>query len=302
MEKEKYMKFGIMGLGKMGGNLALQALEKGHEVVGSSNSVKDEISEAGAQVLDSPAEVAAALSAPRVVFLYLPAGEITGKVAEELGEALEPGDVIVEAGNSHWKDSKRRHEEFKERGIHFLDCGTSGGIDGARNGACFMVGGDEEAFEIVEPVFKDLAVEDGCLYVGSSGSGHFVKLMHNMIEFGMVQAIGEGVELLMRSEYELDMPALFHNWNHGSVIRSWLVELMEEGFRDYGDLSSLESQVEDTGEQVWGVQYAMDKEVPIPLLAQAVWGFYESRDADRPWAKAVAVMRHEYGDHPLKTK
>ena len=165
-----------------------------------------------------------------------------------------------------------------------------------------MVGGDGEAFLLGKPLFEDLAVEDGYLHVGPAGSGHFVKLMHNMIEFGMVQAIGEGVELLMRSEYVLDMPALFHNWNHGSVVRSWLVALMEVGFREYGDLSSIESQVEDTGEQVWGVQYAMEKEVPIPLLAQAVWGFYESRDADRPWAKAVAVMRHEYGGHPIEEK
>ena len=150
-----------------------------------------------------------------MVFVYVPAREPTEATVKELGEHLQPGDVVVEAGNSHWEDSKRRYAELRERGIHFLDCGTSGVVGGARHGACFMVGGDEKAFGIVEPVFRDLAVEGGLLHVGPSGSGHFVKLMHNMIEFGMVQAIGEGVELLMRSEYELDMPALFHNWNHG---------------------------------------------------------------------------------------
>ncbi len=145
-------------------------------------------------------------------------------------------------------------------------------------------------------------MEDGYFRVESSGAGHFAKLIHNMIEFGMVQAIGEGVELLQASEYDFDMPALFHNWNHGSVIRGWLVELMERGFREHGDLSSLEPHVEDTGEQVWGVRYAMDREVLIPLLSQAVWGFYESRDRERQWAKAVAVLRDQYGGHPLKKK
>ena len=297
------MKFGIVGLGRMGGNLALQAIEKGHEVVGFSKSgEKQELVDAGVSFAGSLAGLVDTLEAPRVVFVYVPAGEPTEETVGELGEHLKPGDVVVEAGNSHWEDSKRRYASLRELGIHFLDCGTSGGVGGARHGACFMVGGEEEAFGTVEPVFRDLAVEGGLLHVGPSGSGHFVKLMHNMIEFGMVQAIGEGVELLMCSEYELDMPALFHNWNHGSVVRGWLVELMEEGFREYGDLSSLVPRVEDTGEQVWGVRYAMEKEVPIPLLAQAVWGFYESRDRDRPWAKAVAVMRHEYGDHPIKTK
>ncbi len=296
------MKFGIVGLGRMGGNLALRAQEKGHEVVGYSKSEKEELAAEGIALVDSLEELVAALHPPRTVFLYVPAGEPTEQTVSELGEHLQAGDVVVEAGNSHWEDSKRRYSDMRERGIHFLDCGTSGGVEGARRGACFMVGGDVEAFEIVEPVFEDLSVEDGYLHVGPPGSGHFVKLIHNMIEFGMVQAIGEGVELLMRSDYVLDLPGLFHNWNHGSVIRGWLVELMEQGFREFGDLGSLEPRVEDTGEQVWGVRYAMEKEVPIPLLAQAVWGFYESRDPDRPWAKAVAVMRHQYGEHPIEEK
>jgi 6-phosphogluconate dehydrogenase len=295
------MKFGIVGLGSMGGGMALQALEKGHEVVGSSRSEKPELSGAGVEVVGSPEELAEALPAPRVVLLSLPAGEATAKMATELGKVLEPGDVVVDGANSHWEDSKRRHAELADRGVHFLDAGVSG-VEGARRGACFMVGGEEEAFRIVEPLFRDLSVEDGCFRAGPSGAGHFTKLIHNMIEFGMVQAIGEGVELLRASEYDLDMPALFGNWNHGSVIRGWLVELMERGFREHGDLSSLEPHVEDTGEQVWGVRYAMDREVPIPLLAQAVWGFYESRDRERQWARTVAVLRNQYGGHPLKKK
>lgn len=275
------MKFGIVGLGSMGGGLALQALERGHEVVGSSRTEKPGLAETGVPIVGSLAELKEALPPPRVVFLSLPAGEVTEKVARELGGILDAGDVIVDGANSHWEDYKRLHAELKEGGIRFLDCGVSGGVEGARQGACFMVGGEREAFEIAEPIFRDLSVKGGYLHAGPPGAGHFVKLIHNMIEFGMVQAIGEGVELLMRSEYELDLPALFRNWNHGSVIRGWLVELMERGFREHGDLSSLEPHIQDTGEQVWGVEYAMEREVPIPLLSQAVWGFYESRDPDR---------------------
>ncbi len=297
------MKFGVVGFGSMGGAMALQALEKGHEVVGSSRSEKPELAEAGVEIVGSPEELVGALSPPRVVLLSLPAGEATEKMANALGGALAPGDVIVDGANSHWEDSKRRHAELSEKGVHFLDAGVSGGVEGARRGACFMVGGDEEAFGVAEPVFRDLSVEGGYFHAGPSGAGHFTKLIHNMIEFGMVQAIGEGVEMLLASEYDLDMPALFDNWNHGSVIRSWLVGLMKRSLEEYGDdLGVLEPYVEDTGEQAWGVRYAMDRQVPIPLLAQAVWGFYESRDPERPWAKAVAALRNQYGGHPVRKK
>lgn len=297
------MKFGIAGLGSMGGGMALQAVERGHEIVGSARSEKPKLTEAGIEVFGSSEEVAEALHTPRVVLLSLPAGEVTGKAVTELGQALEPGDVVVDGANSHWEDSKRRHAELAEKGVHLLDAGISGGVDGARHGACFMVGGEQEAFRLVEPVFRDLSVTGGYFHAGPSGAGHFTKLIHNMIEFGMVQAIGEGVEMLLVSEYDLDMPALFDNWNHGSVIRSWLVELMQDGFKQYGDdLGALKPYIEDTGEQVWGVQYAMDRQIPIPLLAQAVWGFYESRDPERPWAKSVAALRHQYGGHPVEEK
>lgn len=296
------MKFGIVGLGRIGGNLALQALGKGHEVVGYAESdVPDELQQKGMEVADRASDVAARLSGPRVIFSYVPAGEATEAVADELAGVLLEGDVFVDGGNSHWRDSVRRYEAFRERGLKLLDCGTSGGVPGARNGACFMVGGDEDAYTVVEPLLKDLAVEDGYFRAGPAGAGHFVKLMHNMVEFGMVQAIGEGVELLQRSDYDLDLQAVMHNWNHGSVVRSWLVELMERGFAEHGDdLGSVKPYVADTGEQVWGVDYAMEKEVPIPLISQAVWGFYGSRDADRPSDRGVAVMRNQYGAHPLE--
>ncbi len=187
-----------------------------------------------------------------MVFVSVPQGEPTEEVVQSLADAMEPGDVIVEGGNAHWQDSVRRFGELAQRGIHFIDCATSGGVSGARHGACFMVGGTEEAFSLVEPVLVALATDDGVLHVGPTGSGHFVKLIHNMIEFGMVQSIGERVELLDASDYELDFVSLFRNWNHGSVIRGWLVELMAQGFEEYGDLSHVEPCVEDTASRSGG--------------------------------------------------
>ncbi|HXH58352.1 NADP-dependent phosphogluconate dehydrogenase [Iamia sp.] len=293
-------RFGMIGLGRMGEALALQAVDRGLEVV-AHDPGKEPKPGSGILPADSVASVVGQLPTPRVVFVSVPQGGPTEEVVQSLAEAMEPGDVIVEGGNAHWRDSVRRCGELAQRGIHFIDCGTSGGVSGARHGACFMVGGTEEAFSLVEPILLALATHDGVLHVGPTGSGHFVKLIHNMIEFGMVQSIGEGVELLDASDYELDFVSLFRNWSHGSVIRGWLVELMAQGFEEYGDLSHVEPCVEDTGEQVWGVQYAMEHQVPIPMLAQAVWGFYQSRDRTQEWEKAVSVLRHGYGGHPLST-
>lgn len=294
------MRFGICGLGRMGASLALQAMEKGHEVVGLDPKGSREVEEAGATVVRSTGELAEELERPRVALTYVPHGKPTEQVISELGEVFQEGDVVVDGGNTHWDDSVRRHRQLAERGILFLDAGTSGGVTGARHGACFMVGGDAGAYEVVEPLFADLAVADGALYVGPPGSGHFVKNVHNMIEFGMVQAIGEGVEMLKRCDWDLDLADLFHNWNHGSVIRGWLVELMEKALRSKHDMAGIDPYIEDTGEQRWGIQYALDKDIPVPLLAQAVWGFYESRNERRSWAKTVALLRHEYGKHPLQ--
>lgn len=294
------MRFGICGLGRMGASLALQAMEKGHEVVGFDPKGSDELEEAGATVVQSVDTFTKQLERPRIAFSYVPHGDPTEQLIGELANAFGEGDVIVDGGNSHWDESIRRHAELAERGIRFLDAGTSGGVTGARHGACFMVGGDSDAYELVEPLFNDLAVPEGALHVGPPGSGHFVKNVHNMIEFGMVQAIGEGVEMLKRCDWDLDLADLFHNWNHGSVVRGWLVELMEKALRSKHKMSGVQPYVEDTGEQRWGIEYALQKDIPVPLLAQAVWGFYESRDESRPWAKTVALLRHEYGKHPLK--
>jgi len=297
------MNFGIIGLGRIGGNLSLQAIEKGHQVVGYSKSDKElnNLESKGLDPADSVRKLVKKLSPPRIVFLYIPHGNPTEEVCEEIKQYLENGDILIDGGNSHWKKSVCRYEEFRKLGIHFLDCGTSGGIEGAHSGACFMVGGDVEAYSTVEPIFRDLAVPEGFMHVGPAGAGHFTKLIHNAIEFGMLQAIGEGVALLQASDYKLNLPQLMHNWSHGSVIRSWLIELMGQGLLE-NKLETLSDYVEDTREVRWAIEYALEKEVWIPVISQAELALYRSRDSENISAKAVAMMRNGFGGHPLHKK
>jgi len=296
------MRFGIIGLGRMGANMALAASEHGHEVVGHDRDedVMSELAAHGVEAAPTPQELVARLDAPRVVFIYVPHGAATEHVCEELGALLEADDVVVDGGNSHWEDSRRRHAEFAARGIGFLDLGTSGGVRGARHGACFMAGGERDAFAVVEPLLRDLAFDaQATLFVGAPGSGHFVKLIHNAIEFGMVQAIAEGMELLQRSDFELDLPALLENWNHGSVIRSWLVELMREALEENPDLERLSTYVEDTGEVKWVLAWALERDIPSPVISDSQQALMAYRDLDWPAAKAVALLRHGFGGHPV---
>jgi 6-phosphogluconate dehydrogenase len=295
------MRTGIVGLGRMGANLALAAIEHGHEVVGYDvGDAARALAPQGLQPASSMNELIDKLTTPRVVLIYVPHGDPTEHVCEQLRTLAADGDVIVDGGNSHWKDSQRRHDVFAERGIRFLDVGTSGGLRGARQGACFMAGGERDSYAIVEPLLKDLAVDDrATLFVGPAGSGHFVKLIHNAIEFGMVQSIAEGAELLMRADYELDLPALFDNWNHGSVIRSWLMELMRDGLRDNADFSRLSTYVEDTGEVKWVLAWALDRDIPSPVISDSQQALMNYRDLDSPAAKAVALLRHGFGGHPV---
>lgn len=297
------MKFGIIGLGRIGGSLSLHAMEKGHQVVGFSQSDEElrSLAKKGLAPVNSVQELVEELSSPRIIFLYIPHGNPVENICTELKQYLEKGDIVIDGGNSHWKDSVGRHQEFKKQEIYYLDCGTSGGVEGATNGACFMVGGDAEAFRIVEPIFQDLAVPEGFMHVGPSGAGHFTKLIHNAIEFGMLQAIGEGVALLEASDFKLDLPKLMHNWSNGSVIRSWLIELMGRGLSE-NKLEALSDYVEDTREVKWAIEYALDKEVWIPVISQAEFALYRSRDAENVSAKAVALMRNGFGGHPLHRK
>jgi 6-phosphogluconate dehydrogenase len=292
--------FGIYGLGSMGGNLALQALDRDIAVAGYTRSgADDELRQAGLDEVQEPGGFKDALEAPRIVMIYVPAGPIVDTVIEQLSASLAPGDIIVDGSNSYWGDSIRRAKRLKEKGFFFVDAGTSGGVDGARHGACFMIGGEDEAVAHVGPVLQKLAVEGGYVHAGPPGAGHFVKLVHNGIEFGMLQAIGEGIDLLTRYHQELPIANVLACWRNGSVIRSWLIELMEEIYRQEGGLEDIPAYIEDTGEVNWLVHDAMQLEVPIPAISQSVMQLFASRDADKKWARAIAMMRHGFGGHPF---
>jgi 6-phosphogluconate dehydrogenase len=296
------MRFGIVGLGRMGSNLALHAAEKGHDVIvfDRGKDARERTAAAGLVTTSSLEELVSALAPPRIVFIYVPHGDATEQVVQALQPLLASGDIVIDGGNSHWMDGRRRHEFFARGGVHFLDVGTSGGVTGARHGACFMAGGNRDAFDAIAPILRDLAVDDGgVLYVGEPGAGHFVKLIHNAIEFGMVQSIAEGVELLKRSDYELDLSALLDNWQHGSVVRSWLVELMANALRTETDFRELSTYVEDTGEVKWVINWAFDRDIPTPAITASQTELMRDRDADTVTAKAVALLRNQYGGHPV---
>jgi 6-phosphogluconate dehydrogenase len=295
------MKIGIIGLGKMGGNLALQAIDKKIGAIGKARKQKPELEDKGVKVVTEYRDFVSFLDHPRIIYLSLPAGHTVDTVLDELLPHLEKGDVVMDGGNSFYLDSIEREKRVWNRGrIYFLDCGTSGGPNGARNGACFMVGGRDEGVKVVEPILKALAVnDDGYVYTGPSGSGHFVKLVHNGIEFGMLQAIGEGVELLKRENtFNLNLEKIFKNWSNGSVIRGLLVELMEKQLKEQ-DFNKVESYIEDTGEVNWLVQDAINKEIPIPVIAQSIMELFSSRIKDRYAYKSIALMRHGFGGHPF---
>ncbi len=291
--------YGVVGLGRMGGNLARQALEKSVRVVGfTREGAPPELVEAGLEEVRSLAGLKDWLSPPRAVFLYIPAGPAVDQILDDLAEEFDEGDVLVDGGNSYWGDSIRRHRRLADRGVRFVDLGTSGGFEGARHGACFMAGGEGEAVGRVEPILLDLAVEGGYVHAGPPGAGHFVKLVHNGIEFGMLQAIGEGLDLLERYRDDLEVAEVLRCWRHGSVIRSWLVDLMEESYRENDRLTEIPAYVEDTGEVNWLVDDALHMETPIPVISQSVMQLFASRDAEKNWARAIAMMRHGFGGHP----
>lgn len=291
------MELGIIGLGKMGGNLALQAKEKGIKVVGKSKSGNEDLARKGIIVVGEYKQFFSQLKRPRVIYLSLPAGKTIDLVLKEMSPFIKKRDVIMDGGNSFYLDSIKREKKLAKKGVYFLDCGTSGGLSGARNGACFMVGGNSGGIKIAAPLLKKLAVKNGYVHTGKPGSGHFTKLVHNGIEFGMLQAIGEGYALCKASEFDLDLPNLFKNWNNGSVIRSWLIELMEEGLRKK-DMSAIQSYIEDTGEVNWLVQDAVNKEIPVPVISTAVMELFKSRMEFSDSYKAISLMRSGFGGHP----
>ncbi len=291
--------FGVIGLGRIGGGLAHQALEKGLRVVGASRSgAPEDLVKAGLVEIKDFGGFRTSLAAPRAVFLYVPAGPAVDGILESLREALEPGDVVVDGGNSYWGDSIRRHARLREQKLHFVDLGTSGGLRGARDGACFMAGGERDAVGRVEPILKALAVEGGYVHAGPPGAGHFVKLVHNGIEFGMLQALGEGFSLLSHYHERLEIRGVLECWRHGSVIRSWLVDLLAQAYAADPALKKPGTHIEETGEVNWLIADALRMEVPVPVIAQSVMQLFASRDENKDWARAIVTMRHEFGGHP----
>jgi 6-phosphogluconate dehydrogenase len=291
--------FGVIGLGRIGGGLARLALEKGMRVVGASRSgVPQELLKAGLVEIKELGGFRAQLRPPRIVLLYIPAGPAVDTVLDKLGTALEPGDIVADGGNSYWGDSVRRHVHLSRRQIHFVDVGTSGGLPGARHGACFMVGGEPEPVSRIEPLLKALAVKGGYVHAGPPGAGHYVKLVHNGIEFGMMQAIAEGFDLLTHHHQPLEVGAVLECWRHGSVIRSWLVDLLAQAYAEDPALAKPSAHVEDTGEVNWLLADALHMEVPVPVIAQSVMQLFASRDQRRNWARAIVMMRHAFGGHP----
>src|SRR5689334_7137838 len=291
--------FGIVGLGKMGADLALNALHHGYGVVGmDTHAVAGDLTAKGLQAATNAAQLAALLTPPRFIIMYVPAGPPVDAVLAELAANLQPGDIIADGGNSYWGDSIRRHARLKAKGIHFIDAGTSGGPGGALDGACFMIGGEDAAVAMIEPILRKLAVEGGFVRAGGPGAGHFAKLVHNGIEFGMLQAIAEGVDLLEHYREKLPIADVLECWRHGSVVRSWLIDMMAKSLREGGGLGNVPTYVGDTGEVNWLVDDALHMDVPTPVITQSVLQLVASRDNRRDWARAIAMMRHGFGGHP----
>lgn len=295
------MQVGLIGLGKMGYNLAMNLLDHGHTVVANDvnhDQVKN-ISSAGGIGAFSIKELVQNLEKPRTVWLMVPSGEITEKVLEEVALYLEKGDRVIDGGNSNYKDAVRRSTELSKKGIFFFDAGTSGGTEGARQGACFMIGGDEQQFKLIEPLFMDASIENGYLFSGSVGSGHFLKMIHNGIEYGMMQAIAEGFELLEKSQFDYDYEAVAKVWNHGSVIRSWLMELTENAFSKDPKLEEIRGVMNSSGEGKWTVQTALELETPAPVIALSLMMRYRSQEDDTFTGKVVSALRNEFGGHAV---
>jgi 6-phosphogluconate dehydrogenase len=246
------------------------------------------------------ADVVAQLKPPRIMWLMLPSGDVTEETLDEFLTLLAPGDIIIDGGNSNWKDTRRRAARVEAKGVHFLDAGTSGGIWGLQIGYCLMVGGDKQIFDYCEPIFKTLAPEDGYAYIGAHGAGHFTKMVHNGVEYGMMQAYGEGFEILRASPFQPDLHAIARLWNHGSVVRSWLLELAEAAFAKDPDLASIKGYVEDSGEGRWTIQAAIDEDVPAPAITLALYERFHSRQTESFAAKVLAALRAEFGGHAVK--
>ncbi|MGH7511746.1 MAG: phosphogluconate dehydrogenase (NAD(+)-dependent, decarboxylating) [Gemmatimonadales bacterium] len=298
------MQLAMIGLGRMGGNMVQRLLQGGHQVVvfdRSADAVEAHVG-MGAAAAKDLADLCAQLKVPRVIWVMVPAGAPVESTIDQLVPALAKGDVIIDGGNSNFKDSIRRAARLKERGIEFIDAGTSGGIWGLTVGYCLMIGASPEAFKRCEPIFKTLAPPEGYAHVGPPGAGHYVKMIHNGIEYGLLQAYAEGYEILHASkDFTLDLKQISAVWNRGSVVRSWLNELAERAFGKDVELSALKGYIEDSGEGRWTVQEAIDLDVPAPVITLSLLARFRSRQADSFGAKVIAALRNEFGGHAVKS-
>ncbi len=300
------MKLAMIGLGRMGMNMARRLMQEGHDVVAYNRSPDktDQLAAEGAQGVYSLEELVAQLPSPRSLWLMLPAGSVIDEHITRLTELLSSGDIIVEGGNSYYKDDIRRAKELEPTGIHYLDAGVSGGIWGLKVGYCTMIGGNRGVFETLEPIFKSLAPPDGYLYCGETGAGHFVKMVHNGIEYAMMQAYGEGFEILEKSRYAptFNYAEISHLWNQGSVIRSWLLELAESAFRKEEKLSDIHGFVQDSGEGRWTVLQAIETAVPAEVITLSLMRRFRSRQQDPFAERVLAALRREFGGHAVVEK
>lgn len=298
------MKIGLIGLGRMGYNLALNLKDKNHEVVVFNRTLAkvEEAEKDGLIGAYSIKELVAKLEKPRIIWIMVPAGDPVDQMINNLLPHLDKGDIIIDGGNSNYKDTLRRYEELKAKGFNFVDVGTSGGISGARNGACMMVGAEDKVFKVIEPFIKDACVENGYLHTGANGSGHYVKMIHNGVEYGMLQAIAEGFEILEQSRFDLDFKEIARVWNNGSVIRGWLMELMENAFSKDPKLESIKGIIHSSGEGLWTVQEALEIGVPAHVIASSLFVRYRSFQDDTFSGKVIAALRNEFGGHKVEKK
>jgi 6-phosphogluconate dehydrogenase len=297
------MQIGFVGLGRMGGNMVHRLRRDGdHAVVAfdPNPDARNAVEEFGATTAESLEALVAKLESPKAVWIMVPAGDITNGTITTLATLLQPGDVIVDGGNSNWRDTMRSDEECRQKGIHLIDAGTSGGIWGLEIGYCIMAGGDADAVQRLLPIFETLAPKEGFLHVGPTGSGHFVKMVHNGIEYAMLQGYAEGFDILQQSPFDLDLHGISHLWNQGSVVRSWLLELAERAFANDAHLDHIKGYVDDSGEGRWTVQEAIELRVPAPTIAASLFARFDSRRDDSFANKVIAALRNEFGGHAVK--
>lgn len=298
------MELGFIGLGKMGFNMVQRLLKNGHKVAvwDRSSEAINEAEKKGAIASVSVEDLVNKLPNRKIIWLMVPSGKPVDDNIEELKKYLKGNDIIIDGGNSYWKETQQRSEKLAEFGIHYLDCGTSGGVWGLQNGYCLMYGGEKKAAEYVEPIFKSLAPENGYVYCGQSGTGHLVKMVHNGIEYGMMQSYAEGFEILEKSPFNIDITKVADAWQYGSVVRSWLLELAVNAFKEDPKLEKLKDYVQDSGEGRWTVQTAMDFDVPAHVITASLFTRFQSRQEESFAMKVLAALRNQFGGHAVKTK